>query len=168
MEVAERNDVDDESEYDSEDDDREMDKRQDEVQRTLTMGSSTQVPCRTVTTALALNANTSVSTVTNASSSLLSHPLSARSGVVDVRKTLVDMIVNVVNEKVYPYMKFITSDLEMEHDFASFGGKIMKEMKIDESSKREWWNAYKKVAKVALSQKRSSVGAAVKKSLTGT
>jgi len=31
-------------------------------------------------------------------------------------------------------MKFTTSDLEMEHDFASFGDKITAELKIGESA----------------------------------
>jgi hypothetical protein len=55
----------------------------------------------------------------------------------------------------------------MEHDFPSFGKKIMDEMNVDKNNRREWWHAYKRIAKLALQQKRSSVGAAVKKAVIG-
>ena len=83
------------------------------------------------------------------------------------RKTITDLITAAVNEHVYPYMKFITSESEMEPDFAPFAKKIMTVTKVDDAHHREWWLAYKNVAKHALQQKRSSVGAAVKKSVIG-
>jgi len=65
--------------------------------------STTQdLSCSNVTTVLALNANNSVSTVRNNLSSIAIYSL-ARSGAVvqvDIQKTLTDMIVNVVNEKI--------------------------------------------------------------------
>jgi hypothetical protein len=117
-------------------------------------------------TMLACNNVASVSSITQTLSSATNQS-TARSGVVDMQKAIADRIVNVVNQKVYPYMKFITNELEMEHDFPSFGKKIMDEMNVDKNNRREWWHAYKRIAKLALQQKRSSVGAAVKKAVIG-
>jgi hypothetical protein len=65
-------------------------------------------------------------------------------------------------------MKFITNELEMEqHDFPLFGKKIMEEMNVDKNYRPEWWHTYKQIAKLALQQKRSSDGAAVKKAVIG-
>jgi hypothetical protein len=44
----------------------------------------------------------------------------------------------------------------------------MEEMGVDKSRAKEWWYTYKGVAKHALNQKRSSVSAAVKKSVMST
>jgi hypothetical protein len=117
-------------------------------------------------TMLACDNVASVSSITQTLSSGTNQS-TARSGIVDMQKAIADRIVNVVNQKVYPYMKFITNELEMEHDFPSFGKKIMDEMNVDKNNRREWWHAYKRIAKLALQQKRSSVGAAVKKAVIG-
>ena len=112
------------------------------------------------------NNNTSVvSSVTNSSTNTANG--ASRACIVNTGKTVSDMITNIVNEKVYPWMKFITCEIEMEPEFRPFGKKIMTDMKVEEHNQQMWWHAHKKIAKHALQQKRSSVGAAAKKSVVG-
>jgi hypothetical protein len=127
---------------------------------TVSLGQGTEV-------AVADNTGTVVSSVTNGMGSSKSS-MSSRAGLPNTGRTIVSLITNAVNEKVYPYMKFITSEAEMEVDFEPFGKSIMDELNIDDEHRQEWWHTYKRVAKHALQQKRSSVGAALKKSVIGT
>ena len=101
----------------------------------------------------------------NASLSSITNSNSSRNGINNASKMTRDQIVTAINEKIFPYMKFITSEDDMQPGFAPFGGKIMNEMNVQESNKLVWWHAYKGIAKHALQQKRSSVGATVKKSV---
>ena len=113
------------------------------------------------------SSSAAASSLTNDNSNTAMSGKSSRCGVADMKKTIADRITHTMNEKVYPYMKFITSEAEMDPDFAPFAQTIMTEMGVEEQCQQEWWHTYKNQAKHALQQKRSSVCAAVKKSVIG-
>jgi hypothetical protein len=117
-----------------------------------------------VETELACQLMGSVSSVTASAAATSS---ASRCEIVNVASTTEGMIANCVNTSIYPFMKFITSEAQLDPNYDHFGKKIMTELKIAKESQELWWHSFKQVAKKALNQKRSSVGAAVKKSVIG-
>jgi hypothetical protein len=112
----------------------------------------------------ACNRAVSVSSVTNSSTNDTS---TSRCEIASMKKTAEGLIANVVNTDVFPFMKFITCDAEMEAGFAHFGGKILSKMGVTDDNRSVWWSCYKLAAKRALNQKRSAVGSAIKTTITG-
>ena len=72
-----------------------------------------------------------------------------------------------VRDKVFPKVKFLTSENEMSWDFEPFAGSIMTHLGIEPKQHRTQWEKLKNDAKKSVQERRASINAAIKTAVKG-